>query len=214
VLCPTRSPQFIIFPFLPDDAADQSSTDCLAALESIDDDLDEKNILAVKMSDTTEAKNYGVKSFPSIIVFVKKIPELYEGDVKDEAAVLGWALTQAGVKIPAPRESLEDPFSFPGAEAGKGAPATPKVTPKPVAKEAVPEEAEEEADDEEEEAGDDSDATTGDEEPELSETVDKIKNDNNVVVFFCKYSILYQIHRYKNSLYYTTTVVLHLTLHN
>ena len=83
-----------------------------------------------------------------------------------------------------------------------------------MAKVAVPEEAEEEADDEEEKAGDDSDATTGDEEPELSETVDKIKNDNNVVVFFCKYSILYQIHRYKNSLYYTTTVVLHLTLHN
>lgn len=82
MLCPTRSQQFIIFPFLPDDAADQSSTDCLAALESIDDDLDEKNILAVKMSDTTEAKNYGVKSFPSIIVFVKKIPELYEGKTK------------------------------------------------------------------------------------------------------------------------------------
>ena len=88
---------------------------------------------------------------------------------------------------------LQDPFSFPGAEAGKGAPATPKVTPKPATKEAVPEEAEEEAEEEEEEAGDKSDATTGDDEPELSETVDKIKNDNNVVVFFCKYSLLYQL---------------------
>ena len=76
---PHHIQNFITVPFLPDDAGDQSSTDCLAALESIDDDLDEKNILAVKMSDTTEAKNYGVKSFPSIIVFVKKIPELYEG---------------------------------------------------------------------------------------------------------------------------------------
>ena len=30
-------------------------------------------------------------------------------------------------------------------------------------------------------------AAEEEEEPELSETVDKIKNDNNVVVFFCKY---------------------------
>ena len=63
----------------PDDAADKTSQDCLVALESIDDDLDEKNILAVKMADTVEARNYGVKKFPSVIVFVKKIPELYEG---------------------------------------------------------------------------------------------------------------------------------------
>ena len=64
---------------MPDDPADKTSQDCLAALESIDDDLDDKKILAVKMADTVEARNYGVKKFPSIIVFVKKIPELYEG---------------------------------------------------------------------------------------------------------------------------------------
>ena len=31
------------------------------------------------MSDVAEARNYGVKTFPSIIVFVKRVPELYEG---------------------------------------------------------------------------------------------------------------------------------------
>ena len=70
---------------------------CLAALESIDDDLDSHGIPAVKMSDMAEARQYGVKTFPSIIVFVKRIPELYEGDVTDEAKVLGWALVQAGI---------------------------------------------------------------------------------------------------------------------
>merc|ERR1712002_344693 len=90
------------------DPADTTSLNSLAALESIDDDLDEHNIPAVKMSDTVEARQYGVKTFPSIIVFVKKIPELYQGDVTDEAAVLGWALTQAGIKVAADVEDDEE----------------------------------------------------------------------------------------------------------
>ena len=79
VVCHPKSGLYHRNPSFTDDAADKTSQDCLAALESIDDDLDEKNILAVKMADTVEARNYGVKKFPSVIVFVKKIPELYEG---------------------------------------------------------------------------------------------------------------------------------------
>jgi len=103
------------------DADDKTSLKCLSALESIDDDLDEHNIPAVKMSDTMEARQYGVKTFPSIIVFVKKIPELYQGDVSDEAAVLGWALTQAGIKVESEEEDDEenDILSFPSASAEK-----------------------------------------------------------------------------------------------
>ena len=81
---------FLIFPQLTshkvltsliflDDAGDKTSLASLAALESIDDDLDRVSIPAVKMSDMAEARQYGVKSFPSIIVFVKRIPELYHG---------------------------------------------------------------------------------------------------------------------------------------
>ena len=105
----------------------------------------------------------------------------------DEAAVLGWALTQAGVKIVDPKKKdlvAEDPLAFPAADAGKSAPPTPKVAPKKVAPPAVEEE---EEDDEEEAENVEEAATEEEEEPELSETVDKIKNDNNVVVFFCKY---------------------------
>ena len=109
----------------------------------------------------------------------------------DEAAVLGWALTQAGVKIVDPKKKdqvAEDPLAFPAADAGKSTPPTPKVAPKnaqaKVAPPAVEEEEEEvEAASVEEAAA----AAEEEEEPELSETVDKIKNDNNVVVFFCKY---------------------------
>lgn len=62
-----------------DDQGDKASQHCLAALESIDDELDEVGIPAVKMADKTEARQYGVKSFPSVIVFVKRVPELYPG---------------------------------------------------------------------------------------------------------------------------------------
>ena len=206
-MCHPKSGLYHRNPSFTDDAADKNSQDCLAALESIDDDLDEKNILAVKMADTVEARNYGVKKFPSVIVFVKKIPELYEGiqfillaaqsncfdlefsgDVTDEAAVLGWALTQAGVKVAQKKEAPEDILAFPAADAGKSAPPTPKVTPKDVPKAPAP--VEEEEDEEATEAAEDAGAHEEEEEPELSETVDTIKNDNNVVVFFCKYKTL------------------------
>ena len=101
--------------------------------------------------------------------------------------MLGWALTQAGVKMVDPKKKnlvAEDPLAFPAADAGKSAPPTPKVAPKKVAPPAVEEEEEEESASVEEVA-----ATEEEDEPELSETVDKIKNDNNVVVFFCKYKI-------------------------
>jgi len=168
------------------DVADKTSLKCLAALESIDDDLDEHKIPAVKMSDTAEARQYGVKTFPSIIVFVKKIPELYQGDVTDEAAVLGWALTQAGIKIePEVVDEEEDDnniLSFPTASAEDSIPATPKVKPKS----AKPKEPEASI------IKDDPGPAKSKAEPakveepteELSEIVDTIKNDNNVVVFF------------------------------
>jgi len=173
------------------DPADTTSLNSLAALESIDDDLDEHNIPAVKMSDTVEARQYGVKTFPSIIVFVKKIPELYQGDVTDEAAVLGWALTQAGIKVAADVEEEKDDgndiLSFPTANAEDSVPAAPKVTPKSAKTETKktpkPETLKVKDEPKIEKSKTESAAV---EEPteELSEIVDTIKNDNNVVVFF------------------------------
>jgi len=167
------------------DPSDKTSMRCLASLENIDDDLDSHGIPAVKMSDVQEARQYGVKSFPSIIVFVKRIPELYQGDVTNEAAVLEWVLFQAGIKAPANdndddddddnvesvvedvMEEIDEMFTFPGADAKPD--PEPKTTFRPPKNEIVnkSEEVNEEAT------------------PEpLSEIVDIIKNDNNVVAFF------------------------------
>ena len=137
------------------------------------------------MSDVMEARQYGVKTFPSIIVFVKRIPELYEGDVTDEAAVLGWALVQAGIKevaddedddesmVEEVMEDIDEMLTFPGASAEAERPPTPKVEPKkssPPSPSVPP-----------------PSSNKSEETEDLNEIVDSIKNDNNVVVFFCKY---------------------------
>ena len=111
---------------------------------------------------------------------------IYLGDVTQEAQVLEWALYQAGIKTAVKEEDssiesvveevieeIDDMLTFPGASAEEEpVPETmkPKVAPKvnksqpQVEEEATPE--------------------------PLSEIVDIIKNDNNVVVFFCKYKLV------------------------
>ena len=137
------------------------------------------------MSDVMEARQYGVKAFPSIVAFVKRIPELYLGDVTDEAAVLGWALVQAGIKqveeeeeeesvVEEVMEDIEEMLRFPGASAEAGPPPTPRVEPRETPGKSSPPPGSNKSG--EAEAADD-----------LNEIVDSIKNDNNVVVFFCKY---------------------------
>ena len=107
--------------------------------------------------------------------------------------MLGWALTQAGVKVAQKKEAPEDLLAFPAADAGKSAPPTPKVTPKDVPKAPAPVEEEEEDEETTDGAEDPAGAQEEEEEPELSETVDTIKNDNNVVVFFCEYKTPFQL---------------------
>jgi len=51
----------------------------LSELENIDDDCDQHNIAFVKISDLEEAKEYGLDSFPTLVLFERKIPHIYDG---------------------------------------------------------------------------------------------------------------------------------------
>lgn len=77
-----------------DDKNQKKSQKILAELENIDDECDENDIAFVKIDDPEEAKEYGIDHIPSLVLFEKKIPNLYEGDLMKEEELLGWLLHQ------------------------------------------------------------------------------------------------------------------------
>ena len=55
------------------------STLALEALEEIDDDLDELGVLMVKINEPSVAADFGIEERPTLVVFERGIPNLYEG---------------------------------------------------------------------------------------------------------------------------------------
>lgn len=63
-------------------------------LENIDDECDKNDIAFVKIDDDKEAKEYGIDTIPTIVLFERRIPHIYEGDLMKEEELLGWLLHQ------------------------------------------------------------------------------------------------------------------------
>jgi len=74
---------------------DPKSTAALDILEEIDDDLDEVGIMFVKLDDEKEAAEYGIENFPTLVVFEKGIPNLYDGSFESGEEVLGWIVNES-----------------------------------------------------------------------------------------------------------------------
>ena len=55
------------------------STHALEALEEIDDDLDELGVLMVKINEPSVAADFGIEDRPTLVIFERGIPNLYEG---------------------------------------------------------------------------------------------------------------------------------------
>jgi len=55
------------------------STHALEALEEIDDDLDELGVLMVKINEPSVAADFGIENRPTLVIFERGIPNLYEG---------------------------------------------------------------------------------------------------------------------------------------
>ncbi|XP_056632334.1 uncharacterized protein LOC130442335 isoform X2 [Diorhabda sublineata] len=76
------------------DKNQKKSQKVLTELENIDDECDQNNIAFVKIDNPEEAKEYGIDVIPSLVLFEKRIPHLYEGDLTKEEELLDWLLHQ------------------------------------------------------------------------------------------------------------------------
>ncbi|CAL1299251.1 unnamed protein product [Larinioides sclopetarius] len=76
------------------DKNDENSQTTLLELESIDDDTSKHGIPFVKISDLEVASDYGISELPVLVYFEKKIPNFYQGDLKNEEEVLNWLIHQ------------------------------------------------------------------------------------------------------------------------
>ena len=56
------------------DDQNEESEEILSHLEEIDDDLDEKDVLFVKVNEASAAIEYGIEDRPTLVVFEKGIP--------------------------------------------------------------------------------------------------------------------------------------------
>ncbi|XP_045447181.1 uncharacterized protein LOC123655408 isoform X4 [Melitaea cinxia] len=78
----------------------------LNELENIDDELDETGIIFVTTEDTSLAKKYGIKNFPTLVFFRNKEPLIYKGDIEDEDEVLAWLTDEDTLEIPGKIEEV------------------------------------------------------------------------------------------------------------
>jgi len=69
-----------------DDKDQKKSQKVLSELENIDDDCDQHNIAFVKINDLEEAKEYGIDSLPTLVLFERKIPHIYDGNSYEKFA--------------------------------------------------------------------------------------------------------------------------------
>ncbi|KAK8738956.1 hypothetical protein OTU49_003758 [Cherax quadricarinatus] len=71
---------------------DKKSRKILTELENIDDECDDIGIDFVKISDDGIAEEYDIVSLPALVYFRNRFPQIYEGDLKDEEALLEWLI--------------------------------------------------------------------------------------------------------------------------
>nr|XP_019531543.2 uncharacterized protein LOC109403225 isoform X5 [Aedes albopictus] len=76
------------------DKDSKTSQKVLAELENIDDECDQNDIAFVKIDDDNEAKEWGIEELPTMILFERGIPHIYEGDLMREEELLGWLVHQ------------------------------------------------------------------------------------------------------------------------
>ena len=69
---------------------DTDADTILEELEQLDEKLDKQDLAMVKISDDGAIDNYGIEVLPSLVYFDNGVPEVYDGDLLNDGAVLKW----------------------------------------------------------------------------------------------------------------------------
>ena len=67
----------------------------MSGLENIDDDLQDKGVLLLKITSDQDVSKYNVDELPAIVFIEDKVPTVFQGDETRESAVLKWLLKEA-----------------------------------------------------------------------------------------------------------------------
>jgi thiol-disulfide isomerase/thioredoxin len=85
-----ESSHFLAVFFYDEDECEEECDNILLALEEIDDEADAYGIDMVKVVDGDTAAAFGIMQTPSMVYFRRGTAIIYEGDLMDSIAILGW----------------------------------------------------------------------------------------------------------------------------
>lgn len=101
--------KFIYYLIETDDKDSKKSQKVLAELENIDDECDQNDIAFVKIDDDSEAREWGIEELPTMVLFERGIPHMYEGDLMEEEELLEWLIHQKKhTEIPEVTDEMKD----------------------------------------------------------------------------------------------------------
>ena len=80
--------------FFYEDEDTRALAGIMKVMESIDDELDSKDVEFVKCSDEDIEKEYALDKLPTLVYFENKIPIEYDGNLNDGKEILAWILEE------------------------------------------------------------------------------------------------------------------------
>ena len=60
----------------------------------IDEKLDKRDLHLVKISDAGAGEEYGIQDLPSLVYFENGVPEIFEGDIRNDNQIIKWMLDE------------------------------------------------------------------------------------------------------------------------
>merc|ERR1719400_195584 len=76
------------------ESVDPDAHAILAELEDIDEKLDKRDLHLVKISDAGAGEEYGIQDLPSLVYFENGVPEIFQGDIRNDNQIIKWMLDE------------------------------------------------------------------------------------------------------------------------